>query len=500
MMVWLLSIGAVTILLFIASKVDRSLRLVSEAALGAAIAGAPFALVSFSYPLLAIAALILHLWLIVLPARLIMGRLERQFLLRSTWQNALIGAGVCFVLAATQMWQPQAIVHYGLIFWFVGCIVAGIYFLGQLWWNTRRYKIPALLTHPKLKDLPTISVCIAARNEDHALADCLSRVLASDYPKLEVLVLDDCSQDSTSSIIASFAHDGVRFIQGDQPATGWLGKNQARQTLAQQASGDYLFFMDVDTYVAPESISQVVAYALNQGLQMVGILPQNRLGLQPATLFGTLTYFWRLAVPIRKDRVPVSTSCWLIRASSLQQLGGFASVSRKMVPEGSFAARLAVHDQYRFVVSDAILGVTTAKHWHSQVESAVRVSYPAQHRQPLQVLAVCAVEFGLCLAPPVVIIVRLIQQRTDVILWLALVASALFLFNYYLVLLRVQPKSWLLAGLCWSVVIVQEIVLHISSMLQYEFSDVNWKGRNVCYPVLAPRSPRELPHPSFGRQ
>jgi len=149
MMVWLLSIGAVTILLFIASKVDRSLRLVSEAALGAAIAGAPFALVSFSYPLLAIAALILHLWLIVLPARLIMGRLERQFLLRSTWQNALIGAGVCFVLAATQMWQPQAIVHYGLIFWFVGCIVAGIYFLGQLWWNTRRYKIPALLTHPR---------------------------------------------------------------------------------------------------------------------------------------------------------------------------------------------------------------------------------------------------------------------------------------------------------------------------------------------------------------
>ncbi len=500
MVVWLLSVGVTTLLLIIVAKTNRFLRLLSEAALGVAIAGLPFAWVAFGHIFLAILALILHIWLVILPARLLMGRLEHQFLLQSTWQNASIIAFLCAGLALAGQWQTLALVRYAIILGLIACIIVGVYFLGQLWWNTRRYKIPAPMGQQKLKDLPTVSVCIAARNEDHALADCLASVLASDYPKLEVLVLDDCSQDKTPGIIGTFAHDGVRFIQGDVPATGWLGKNQAQQTLAKQASGDYLLFMDVDTHLGVTSISQVIAYALAQRLQMVGVLPQNRLGVQPATLFGTLAYFWRLAMPISKTSVPVSTNCWLVRAVSLQQLGSFASVSRKIVPETSFAARLAVHNQYRFLVSDATLGITTAKRWSSQIETATRVLYPSQRRQPLRTLAVCCVEFGMCLAPPILIMVRLVQQTNDVILWLSLAASALFLFNYYLVLLRVQPNSWLLAGLCWPIVVLQEVTLHIGSMLQYEFSDVNWKGRNVCYPVLAPRPPQELPQPSFGRR
>ena len=39
--------------------------------------------------------------------------------------------------------------------------------------------------------LPSVSVCIPARNETHAMSECLESVLASDYPKLEAIVLDD---------------------------------------------------------------------------------------------------------------------------------------------------------------------------------------------------------------------------------------------------------------------------------------------------------------------
>ena len=63
-------------------------------------------------------------------------------------------------------------------------------------------------------ELPTVSVCIPARNEMHALEQCLEYILASDYGKLEVLVLDDSSSDQTPHIIRSFAHAGVRFIPG----------------------------------------------------------------------------------------------------------------------------------------------------------------------------------------------------------------------------------------------------------------------------------------------
>ena len=45
------------------------------------------------------------------------------------------------------------------------------------------------------KDLPSISVLIPARNETEELHACLDALVASDYPKLEILVLDDCSQE-----------------------------------------------------------------------------------------------------------------------------------------------------------------------------------------------------------------------------------------------------------------------------------------------------------------
>ena len=46
------------------------------------------------------------------------------------------------------------------------------------------------------------------------MTDALHRVIASTYPKLEIIVLDDLSADKTPALIKAFAQDGVRFIEG----------------------------------------------------------------------------------------------------------------------------------------------------------------------------------------------------------------------------------------------------------------------------------------------
>ncbi len=73
-------------------------------------------------------------------------------------------------------------------------------------------------------DLPTISLCYPARNETVRIAETLTAALASTYPKLEILVVDDCSQDSTRKLCASLLMNGIRFIEGKQPKANWLGK------------------------------------------------------------------------------------------------------------------------------------------------------------------------------------------------------------------------------------------------------------------------------------
>src|SRR5690606_10627587 len=93
----------------------------------------------------------------------------------------------------------------------IASLILSATILGLLIYHLRKTRHITNRTHYSDKELPTVSVCIPARNETNALEDCLRSMLANDYPKLEILVLDDCSQDRTAEVIKSFAHAGVRF-------------------------------------------------------------------------------------------------------------------------------------------------------------------------------------------------------------------------------------------------------------------------------------------------
>ena len=145
------------------------------------------------------------------------------------------------------------------------------------------------------KTLPTVTLAIPARNETHVLTDCLRAASSSDYAKLEILVLDDCSQDSTASIIQSFAHDGIRFIGGKEPASGWIGKNQAYETLLKEASGDIIIFAGVDTRLQPQSISLLIKQIKTNNLKLLSVMPYRDHFDWLPSMTRTLRYYLQLA-------------------------------------------------------------------------------------------------------------------------------------------------------------------------------------------------------------
>ncbi len=63
---------------------------------------------------------------------------------------------------------------------------------------------------------PSVSVVIAARNEESTIGECLRSVLECDYPRYEVIVLDDGSVDRTASVVEAVARE-------NQDATASLG-------------------------------------------------------------------------------------------------------------------------------------------------------------------------------------------------------------------------------------------------------------------------------------
>ncbi len=325
-------------------------------------------------------------------------------------------------------------------------------------------------------DLPSVSVCIPARNEMHAMTQCLERVIASNYPKLEIIVLDDSSVDNTSILIKSFAHAGVRFVEGSPLASSWLGKNYALQGLLNEASGTYVFYMDVDTQIAPDTISQLVAYARQENALMVSVLPRREDVWRASVVFGALRYFWELIFH-RPSAPATASSAWMInRLTLIEKFDGFNKIKGVIQPESSLSSWLMRDGKYRFLLGTKKLGVAYEKKWRSQIDTSIRLAFPVFENNIA--FAIVGVFAQLMLLAPFVVLI--FKDSISAGLQLAafsLAAAYIGLFAIYVA--RIYRRGWWLAAIMWPILIIQEIAILVASIILYGRHKVNWKGRPV---------------------
>jgi cellulose synthase/poly-beta-1,6-N-acetylglucosamine synthase-like glycosyltransferase len=122
--------------------------------------------------------------------------------------------------------------------------------------------------------LPSVSVLIAARNEEQDIAWKIAETLALEYPqeKLEILVASDASDDRTDEIVASFYAAPVTLIRMKQRG----GKVRALNRLAEIARGEILFFTDANAHVRPNALRLLVRHFTDA---RVGCVTGNTLSL-----------------------------------------------------------------------------------------------------------------------------------------------------------------------------------------------------------------------------
>lgn len=356
--------------------------------------------------------------------------------------------------------------------------IVSVFFAWKLMFAFKHFKMKQLLSEPSmLADLPSVSVCIPARNETDAMTQCLEAVIANTYPKLEIIVLDDNSGDNTSHLIKAFAHSGVRFVEGSPLAEGWLGKNYALQELLDEASGSYVLFMDVDTRIKPDTIEQLVSYAQQEKAAMVSVLPLRADGWRLSVLLGSLRYFWEL-VAHRRSKPAVASSAWMVnRQLLLDYYNGFKQVSSDVQPEAVLAAGLSKINKYRFLISTRVLGVSYEKKWSSQVDTSIRLLYPLIGGRIGG--AIVGITLLLLLNLPAFFVISGLINSWTIIETAALWQLCLFIALYGLYLEKVWNRGWWFGALLWPYVIIQELALLILSISGYTRRAITWKGRPI---------------------
>jgi len=112
----------------------------------------------------------------------------------------------------------------------------------------------AKMTDSGRTGLPLVSICIPAFNAGAFLAETLESALGQDYPHLEIIVSDDCSQDNTREVAKRYESAGVRLIC--QSAN--LGMSANWNAVIRASRGKYVCKLDADDLLEPEYISEMV--------------------------------------------------------------------------------------------------------------------------------------------------------------------------------------------------------------------------------------------------
>lgn len=103
---------------------------------------------------------------------------------------------------------------------------------------------------------PNISIILPTYNRAHIIKQAIDSVLSQTYSDFELIIVDDCSTDSTKELIDSYTDDRIRYVYSQQN----LGAAGARNLGVSYAKAPYLAFQDSDTVWHPDKLSRQLQY------------------------------------------------------------------------------------------------------------------------------------------------------------------------------------------------------------------------------------------------
>ncbi len=116
----------------------------------------------------------------------------------------------------------------------------------------------------QLKELPKVSVVVAARNEEENIKRCIKSILEIDYPedKIEIIVADDGSTDRTPEIVSNLQKDNpnLKLLKIESQVNNLKGKANALAQAIDKATGEFIFMTDADCAVPKTWVKGMLRY------------------------------------------------------------------------------------------------------------------------------------------------------------------------------------------------------------------------------------------------
>lgn len=206
-----------------------------------------------------------------------------------------------------------------------------------------------------LKEKPNVTVIIPARNEAESISICLESLLNQDYQGyFKIILVNDQSEDDTAVRAENLAREKnqthqLTILNGKPLPQGWSGKlwamSQGVEWARQNLQTDYFLFTDADIKHSVDNLSQLLAKAEKDNLDLVSLMVKLHCqSFWEKLLIPAFIFFFQKLYPfplINNPRSKVSGAaggCILIREEALTRIGGIEALKQALIDDCTLAS------------------------------------------------------------------------------------------------------------------------------------------------------------------
>lgn len=128
------------------------------------------------------------------------------------------------------------------------------------------------MKNKKDNDCPTVSVVIPTYNRSNIIQDTINSVIQQSYSNLEIIVVDDGSEDNTPQVMSKYKHKCLKYIRLAENR----GANAARNMGIKNSTGKYISFLDSDDQYAKNNIQKKVEYLNDLPEEYAGVFTPHK--------------------------------------------------------------------------------------------------------------------------------------------------------------------------------------------------------------------------------
>jgi hopene-associated glycosyltransferase HpnB len=268
---------------------------------------------------------------------------------------------------------------------------------------------------PDDADWPTVAVIIPARDEAAMLPQSLGSILAQDYPKLSIVLVDDNSSDGTAAaarqIAAKAGRDAV-ILQCQLLPAVWTGKLWALHqgvsyVETTKSPPDYLLFTDADIHYAQCSVKRLVARAKKNELVLTSLMAKLHCeSFAEHALIPAFVFFFQMLYPFAwvndtsARTAAAGGGCMLVERLALQRAGGVAKIRGAVIDDCALAKVMKAEGPIWLGLSDQVRSLRKYPAIGDIGHMVARSAYAQLRYSPLLLAATLAGMAVTYLAPP----------------------------------------------------------------------------------------------------